>query len=115
MQKVYIAGPMTGKHDFNYPAFDRLSLEWEHRGWAVINPANSFNRNQNLTHGEYIRAAIHLILQADALALMVGWEDSRGAKLEAAIAQTLGLPVYQAEDCRPIVMDATRLDIRAVA
>ena len=115
MRKVYIAGPMTGKPGYNFPAFYRLSAEWEERGWAVMNPANSFNRSMKLTHPEYLRAALHLILQVDALALMVGWEDSEGAKLEAAVARILGLPIYQAENCRPIVMDDSRLNIRAVA
>ena len=40
MSKIYIAGPMTGIKDFNFPAFDRAEIQLALDGWTPINPAN---------------------------------------------------------------------------
>lgn len=36
---VYIAGPMTGKVDFNYPTFNAWESVLKMVGWQVLNPA----------------------------------------------------------------------------
>ena len=36
---IYIAGPMRGIEDFNFPAFDRQEELLKKQGWVVINPA----------------------------------------------------------------------------
>lgn len=100
--KIYLAGPMTaiGPPDYNYPRFVELSEEWEKRGWAVHNPATSYNGRTDLDYRLYMQAAINLLMQAEAIALMDRWEESRGAKMEALIAQRLGLDFYNAETGR---------------
>ncbi len=40
---IYIAGPMRGFKDYNYPAFDRQQTVLEKQGWRVINPAEMDN------------------------------------------------------------------------
>lgn len=40
MPKVYIAGPMQGKPQYNYPAFDRARDYFLSLGWEVISPAD---------------------------------------------------------------------------
>ena len=37
---IYIAGPMRGYEDGNFPAFDRQATVLEEQGWRVINPAD---------------------------------------------------------------------------
>ena len=37
--RIYISGPMTGKHDFNYPAFNAAAKRLRSEGHFVINPA----------------------------------------------------------------------------
>ena len=96
MRTVYIAGPMTGYIDFNYPAFDHASRVWADKGWAVLNPADHFLRDQRLDMPVYMRGAIHAVLQADALALLPGWENSPGATMEVILAHRLGLEIYDA-------------------
>ena len=91
---VYIAGPMTGYEDYNYPAFDEAASEWADRGWAVLNPADHFLRDQDLDMSQYMRGAIHALLQADAVALLPGWTNSPGATMEVIMAHRLGLTVY---------------------
>lgn len=112
MQKgvIYLAGPMTGRENLNFSAFDRLAEELEDRGWAVHNPAMSFNRSKIMTYELYMSAAINLLLQSEAIALMDGWRNSRGAKLEALIAQRMNLPFYQAETGEPMEVETFEID-----
>lgn len=100
MKQVYIAGPMSGLPGYNYDAFDEAAEDWQEKGWAVHNPASSFNRSLEIPYRLYMQAAIALLVQADAIAMLPGWEDSKGAKMEALIAQRLGLPFYNAETHR---------------
>ena len=44
-----------------------------------------------------IMSDIACIFHADAIALLPEWETSSGATVELALAQFLGLPVYDAE------------------
>ena len=39
VKSIYIAGPMTGFPEFNFPAFFAAQAELEAKGWQVFNPA----------------------------------------------------------------------------
>lgn len=88
---IYIAGPMTGRPDFNFPAFHRVAERLREMGWKVINPAENHSGDQRLTHEEYMRTDIPQVVSADALYAMNGWEDSKGASLEVKVADACGL------------------------
>ena len=96
---------MTGYPNYNYAEFARLAPEWEARRWAVHNPATAFNGSEELPYESYMHSAVTMLLQADAIALMEGWEKSRGATMEALIAQRLGLPFYNANTGRRMQVD----------
>lgn len=99
-RRIYLAGPMTGIPEDNHPAFDEASRGLEAMGWAVHSPASSYNRSQTLPYELYMHAAVTLLLQADAIALMDGWQGSRGALMEILLAQRLQLPFYNAHTGR---------------
>lgn len=96
---VYIAGPMSEYKDtdWNFPAFHAAAERWRRAGWHVSNPAENFDGRTDLPYGVYIREAVTQVARADAIALLPGWERSRGAKLEALIASMIGLDFYAAE------------------
>jgi hypothetical protein len=94
--RVYIAGPMTGLPDFNYPAFHAAAAEWRAAGWTVLNPAENMGGDQGRPYTDYIRRDMMDLLVSDALALLPGWEKSKGASLEQHIATVLDLPIYDA-------------------
>lgn len=109
--RIYIAGPMTGLPDFNYPAFDAAAAQWRASGWDVLNPAESFGRRTDLPYDLYLREAARLVTMSDALALLPGWYDSKGALLELHLAVVLGLPIYNHETMQ--LMD--NVNLRSVA
>ena len=88
--KLYIAGPMSGLPDFNYPAFHAAEAQLKALGHETLNPAN--NAPQDCWEG-YMRAGIAQVIQADGIAYLPGSEGSRGARLELHIAAELSLDV----------------------
>ena len=94
---VYIAGPMTGLPEFNYPAFRLAELDLIDAGHCVHNPVHI--ERHNPTPGTpqpwdwYVRHALRMVLDSGAVALLPGWENSRGATLEHQVATALGLDV----------------------
>lgn len=96
--RIYLSGPMTGFPEFNYPLFNKVAQAWRTEGHYVLNPAEHFDGDYNHKGGRpaYLRADMTDLLEAEAIALLPGWENSSGAKLELAIARELGLHVLDA-------------------
>ena len=101
---VYIAGPMTGLPDLNYPAFNAAEEALTAAGHAVLNPARNGTIVGSNAWQQYMRLSIAQVLQAEAVALLPGWVNSRGATLERGIATALDLqigPVERFLGCEP--------------
>jgi hypothetical protein len=112
--RVYIAGPMTGLPEFNYPAFHAAEDDWTREGWDVSNPATNFGGDTSRAYRDYIRADLRMLAEADAIAFLPGWRKSKGATFEHAVATMLGLEMYDAETfCRlkdeSVLEEAARL------
>lgn len=90
MPKIYIAGPMSGLPEYNYPAFHSAEAQLKALGHETLNPAT--NPEQDSWEG-YMRAAIAQVIQADAIAFLPGAHFSRGARLELVIGNLLGMDV----------------------
>ena len=90
MTKIYIAGPMTGLPEFNYPAFHAAAAELRGQGHEVINPAENPVPACGSWAG-YMRMALEELVQCDAIYLLPNWIGSKGARLESRIALDLGL------------------------
>jgi hypothetical protein len=97
IRRVYIAGPMTGYPELNFPAFHAAADRFRQAGWDVANPAENFGGRTDLPREAYLRADLIMLAQCDAITLLPGWRKSRGALLEYAIAQELDLVVFDAE------------------
>lgn len=114
--KIYVAGPMRGIPEFNFPAFYAAAAKLRAAGFVVFNPAERDNEKHgtdiskgNATgdesiatqqHGFNLREALGADLEwicaeADAIALLPGWERSKGANAEHATAIALGLEVIK--------------------
>lgn len=118
--RVYISGPMTGLPDSNIPAFNAAAERLWAEGHFVINPANlsaifgtreeialSFNEWYHPSQPfevvkgtpriakSIMNADLAAVRSCDAIYLLKGWENSRGAKKELAEAIAHGLQVMQ--------------------
>lgn len=90
---VYVAGPMTGLPDFNYPAFWAAAAELRARGFDVRCPTDNDDGSQGKPWDFYMRAALRTLVDCDEIVLLPGWEASRGARLERTVAEALGMRV----------------------
>lgn len=100
MARVYIAGPMTGYPELNYPAFHSAAEKLRSMGFEVVSPAEL----NPITEGyrEAMRKDILALLECDHICLLDGWEKSKGATLEHHIATVLDLTVITIDE--PIAM-----------
>jgi len=101
-KRIYIAGPMTGHVDHNYPAFHTAAERLQQGGWQVVNPADNFDGRTDLPRETYLRADVALLVDCDAIAILPGWEESFGAKMEYLLARAFGMKVYDAETLQPL-------------
>lgn len=92
--RVYLAGPMIGLPELNFPAFRAAAAKLRAQGLHVINPAELVP-GPNTPWAQCMREDIAELVRCDWIAVLPGWENSRGAKLEHHIATTLGMPVLQ--------------------
>lgn len=95
--KFYLAGPMTGIPELNFPAFHAETARLRALGYEVANPAEI---NADPTSGwlACMRDDIAHLVRCDGVALLPGWDRSRGATLERHIGAALGLLVVDAAE-----------------
>jgi hypothetical protein len=112
--RIYVAGPMRGIPEFNFPAFNAAAASLRAHGHTVFNPAEKDNERHGTDiskgnsdgceklataqHGFNLRTALGddlrwICAEAEAIALLPGWEKSKGATAEHATAVALGLQV----------------------
>lgn len=89
---IYVAGPMTGLPDFNYPAFNAAAKKLRAMGHTVFNPAESPAPACGTYQG-YLRLGIAQLVQCECIVLLPGWSDSTGARIERFLAWVLGMEV----------------------
>lgn len=93
MKIAYLAGPMTGLPDLNFPAFHAVAAEYRAQGLEVINPAE-INAGALGSWEDCMRKDIAELVKCDSIILLPGWEKSTGATLERHIAVKLGMTVH---------------------
>lgn len=100
--RIYLAGPMSGLPDFNYPAFDAEAARLRGLGLMVENPAQ--NPKQD-TWQDYMRVAIRQMMKCTHVALLPGWEGSKGATIEHNLAIDLGITVKPISEYQATIAD----------
>lgn len=126
-RRIYLAGPMQGYPEFNFPRFNAVARALRASGHEVFNPADKDIERHNgvdiskgnitgslekskTEHGFSLRAALaedlqYICASANCIMLLPGWERSNGAQAEhrtAVALQSEGMEiVYLSEEvCR---------------
>jgi hypothetical protein len=127
--RLYIAGPMTGIPQFNFPAFQEAAFELRYAGYEVVSPHEEDDPEvqtaartsltgsmSDLPPGKAgsdpvltIVKNVEDIGRCDGIALLDGWEKSSGAAHEIATATRLKMPVA------PLALWLSRSDIDPTA
>lgn len=101
----YVAGPMTGYPQFNYPAFRKAAAVLREAGFSVISPAEmdahsvqvaalasehgsladlAHLKQEGESYGSFLSRDVRIVIEdVGGLAMLPGWENSTGARLEA--------------------------------
>jgi hypothetical protein len=105
---IYLAGPMRGYPKFNFPAFRAATAALRMKGYDVLSP-HELDEEVGLTEDvppkNVTKEVVHRCLRRDmeaiarcgVIALLPGWKDSSGAKLELAVAERIGCMVFEVD------------------
>lgn len=92
--RVYVAGPMAGFPEHNFPLFREVTERLRKKGFHVVSPVEIGESWVGSAIGyppqAYLIEDIKELLTCDAIAVLPGWHDSCGATCEVVIARTLG-------------------------
>jgi nucleoside 2-deoxyribosyltransferase len=125
-KKIYIAGPMSGKECYNFEEFFVVARILKNAGYEVINPAQ-IDAEKMFDGWQYTEDQYPLVLSEDItvitneafmVVLLDGWEESKGACVEKAFAEAIGLPVvkwsYVQADCEGMPFDSPEETIQGI-
>ena len=95
--KIYVAGPMSGLPDLNFPAFHAAAAHLRDLGVEVVNPAE-INPDHTMPWHICMRRDIAQLVTCDGIVLLPGWRKSKGARIERWLAAVLRLTILTLEE-----------------
>lgn len=110
--RAYLAGPMSGIPEHNFPAFREAASDLRACGWDITSPveldeADGFNGKVvsagTARWAEFLARDVRVVCDPtlDAVIVLPGWGDSRGARLEVFVAAELGKRILRYPDLGP--------------
>lgn len=104
--KVFISGPMSNLPDWNFPAFHAMADRLHAAGYQVVNPSELYEAMDQVPTEwvDSMRFAIKILVDCDAIVMLPGWQQSKGATIEAAIARSLGFKVLDSESLEEVLI-----------
>lgn len=94
--RLYISGPMSGRPGLGQMEFGQAYSNLRRCHYEVLSPADWMRGG--LTYRQLLTTDLNLIgIAAEGLALLPGWDESKGAKAEVEFARAIELPVHMVE------------------
>ena len=97
MKRIYISGPITNDPDY-MTKFEAAENELREMGYtSIVNPAKvNANLPSDFDHRSYMECSLAQLRCCEAVLMLKGWAQSKGAAVEKAIAETRRMEIlYQ--------------------
>lgn len=98
----YVAGPMRGIPEWNFPAFRVAAVMLRGWGFEVFSPAErDIEKGWDSEYPnarplwEYMTDDLPMVAKSSVVFFLNGWRESQGATLEYLVARSLGIPCYE--------------------
>jgi hypothetical protein len=93
--RVYISGKITGltKEDVD-ALFGAVEKKLHDNNHEAVNPLKVIPGHPDTTWEQYMLADIAALFECEAILMLPNWTDSKGARIEHAIAKEMGIPVF---------------------
>lgn len=112
IRNLYISGPYTAKTfddiDINISKARKTAVTCMKKGWYPRTPHLNTahfeiyeDELKEVNYDYWLKGAISLLLTCDAILMMKDWKDSKGAKIEHKIAESLYIPIFYEENGIP--------------
>jgi len=88
--RLYVAGKITGNEKYK-KQFISATVKLIRQGHTVLNPAFLPG---DMNNTQYMGVCVPMLLAADGIYLLDGWDKSPGALIEVQIARYCGKKVY---------------------
>lgn len=124
-RRIYISGPITGIYEGNKSVFEAAERDLSNQGYEVVNPhkldhsraekmqlefdeeqSNGLSLEQmkekvDKIHAEYMRTDIKALCECSHMALLPGFANSKGAKMEIEVAKMIKIDIIYAFTLEP--------------
>ena len=86
--KIYISGPITGTDDYT-ERFAKAERMLTDKGYSAVNPAY-IKLPKDASWHDYMAVSLAMLIISDGVYLLSGWNQSKGASIEYAVASAAG-------------------------
>ena len=90
--KIYISGPMSGLPNLNFGEFEEAETNLNILGHESVNPHNLIPKDT--PYNDALKVDIRALVDCEAIVMLPGWPQSKGAMLEFNVAASLGLKIF---------------------
>ena len=96
--RIYLSGKITGREKEDYTKqFARAESFYKTGGFDVVNPVSIgeviLKNNPKAKWEDFMKEDLKALRTCTHIALLEGWEESKGAKMEKAEAEKMGLEI----------------------
>ena len=95
-KKIYLSGQISGlEPEDAESAFNNMEKILRAQGYYVVNPTRlGVSDVSGKGWDYYMKEGIKLLMDCDAIYMLTGSSNSKGASIERQLAYDLGMPIY---------------------